>query len=115
MIFCVPMKPHTQLRYPVHALLQFFPIEPQVLMARRLKTRPCSAHERLDNQILPCSPAVSQARNVDSLLPLPLLLTGLTDFLVCFSSFTTISRSYYIFIVCLLLTIGQARYEAIVT
>lgn len=114
-IFCVPMKPCAWLRYSVYALLPFFPIEPQVLITRVLKTGPCSAYERPDNQILPCSPAASQARNVDSLLPLPLLLTGLPDFLGWFSSLTSIPCSYCTLIVYLLLTTGQARYEAIVT
>lgn len=112
--FCVPVKPQERLDLLCMPFYNF-PIETQLLMARELKTMGCSAYKRLANQVLPYGSVFSQARNSDSLLQLPLLLTGLTDFLVCFSSFTSISRSYYIFIVCLLLSMGQARYEAIVS
>ena len=50
-------------------------------MAKGLKTMGRPAYERLSDQVLPCGSAFSQARNSDSLLQLPLLQTGLTDFL----------------------------------
>lgn len=113
-VLCVLRKPHTQLDLLCMPCYNFS-CWATLLMARGLKTMGCPACERLTNQTLTCGPTFSQARNSDSFLRLPLLLTALTEFFwVCFISFTSISHSYYIFVVCLFLSIGQARYEAIV-